>query len=122
MQLVRAKISDSRLLALIQSFLDQSILEELSEWTPESGVPQGAVLSPVLSNLYFRHCNWNIFEAYDGMIRRRLRRQLLKRHRRNPKRLSRTSRWPNVYFTDAGLRSLRDAHTRYVQSLSLGDH
>ena len=71
---------------------------------------------------YFRHSNWNVFDAYDEMIRRRLRRQLLKRHRRNPKRLPRTSRWPNAYFTDAGFRSLRDAHTRYVQSLSLGNH
>ena len=33
---------------------------------------------------YFRHCTWNIFGDYDGMFRRRLRRQLLKRHRRNP--------------------------------------
>ena len=46
MQLVQAKISDRRLLALIHSFLDQSILEELSEWTPEAGIPQGAVLTP----------------------------------------------------------------------------
>ena len=71
---------------------------------------------------YFRHCDWKIFEAYDGMIRRRLRRQLLKRHRRNPKRLSRTTRWPNAYFTGLGFQSLRDAHTRCVQSLSLGTH
>ena len=54
---------------------------------------------------YFRHSNWNVFDACDGMIRRRLRRQLLKRHRRNPKRLPRTLRWPNAYFTDLGFRS-----------------
>jgi RNA-directed DNA polymerase len=71
---------------------------------------------------YFRHCNWNAFDDYDGMIRRRLRRLLLKRHRLNPKRLPRTLRWPNAYFTDLGFRSLRDAHTRYVQSLQLGNH
>ena len=33
-----------------------------------------------------------------------------------------TLRWPDAYFTDLGFRSLRDAHTRYVQSLSLGNH
>ena len=71
---------------------------------------------------YFRHSNWNVFDAYDGMIRRRLRRQLLKRHRRNPQRLPRTLRWPNAYFADLGFRSLRDSHTRYVQSLSQGNH
>ncbi len=241
MDLVRAKISDRRVLELVELFLNQSVLEELREWTPESGVPQGAVLSPLLSNLYlnkldhrmaaagyemvryaddfvilcrtqeqaaaaleevkcfvieagltlhpekthivdsreksfdflgysfrgkfrfprakshrkmvdtlrrltprksgqsleqtireinrvtvgwfayFRHCTWNIFDQYDGMIRRRLRRQLLKRHRRNPKRLCRTRRWPNAYFRERGYRSLRLSHTAYVQSLE-GNH
>jgi len=52
MALVKEHISDTRMLQLIGKFLDQSILEELREWTPAAGVPQGAVLSPVLSNLY----------------------------------------------------------------------
>lgn len=241
MDLVRSKISDRGILELIELFLNQSIMEELKEWTPEAGVPQGAVLSPLLSNLYlneldhrmafqgyemiryaddfvilcrtqeqaecaleevkrfvkevgltlhpdkthivdsreksfsflgysfrgklrfprekshqkmvdtirretprksgqsleetisklnrvavgwfnyFRHCTWNIFTPYDSLIRKRLRRQLLKRHRRNPKRLPRTQRWPNSYFTERGLKSLQNAHTRYVQSLQ-GNH
>ena len=50
--LVQQKISDSRVLRLIEMYLEQGILEELRVWTPETGVPQGAVLSPVLSNLY----------------------------------------------------------------------
>ncbi|WP_431197880.1 IS110 family transposase [Rhodopirellula bahusiensis] len=70
---------------------------------------------------YFRHCTWNIFDKYDGMVRKRLRRQLLKRHRRNPKRLCRTHRWPNAYFSERGYRSLRLAHSAYVQSLD-GTH
>lgn len=65
---------------------------------------------------YFRHCFWNIFEAYDAMIRRRLRRLLLKRNRKNPKRLTRQQRWPNSFFTGQGLYSLREAHERFVQS------
>jgi RNA-directed DNA polymerase len=237
MDMVQSKISDRGILELVEQFLNQSIMEELREWTPEAGVPQGAVLSPLLSNLYlnqldhsmansgyemvryaddfvilcrsqeqaenaleevkrfvleagltlhpekthivdsreksfsflgysfrgklrfprnkshrkmvdtirrltprksgqsieatitsinrvtigwfnyFRHCTWNIFDKYDGMIRQRLRRQLLKRHRRNPLRLSRTLRWPNIYFTECGYRSLRTAHSGYVQSL-----
>ena len=41
LKLIKAHISDSRLLKLIRMFLDQSILEELREWTPIAGVPQG---------------------------------------------------------------------------------
>ena len=236
MVLIKEHISDSRLLKLFQLFLDQSIMEELREWTPVAGVPQGAVLSPVLSNLYlnpldhkmadagfemvryaddfvvlcrseleaqaamdtirtwveqagltlhptktkivdsrtesfaflgysfrgdriyprreslakmkarlteltprgrsgsiesiakelnpilrgwfyyFRHCRWTIFTELDGKLRGRLRRLLLKRHRNNPERLPRNHRWPNDYFTAAGLISLREAHLRFAQS------
>lgn len=51
MALVQEKISDWRLIGLVKLILEQGILEELKTWTPEKGVPQGAVLSPVLSNL-----------------------------------------------------------------------
>jgi len=238
LKLIQEHISDSRMLKLIKMFLDQNILEELREWTPIAGVPQGAVLSPVLSNLYlnpldhemadagfamvryaddfvvlcrsqfeaevalqvisewveqagltlhptktkivdsrtesfaflgysfrgdkiyprreslakmktrlreltprkrsgslesivhelnrvligwfgyFRHSRWTIFKDLDAKIRSRLRRLLLKRHRKNPKRLPRQQRWPNVYFTEVGLWSLREAHHRFAQSLA----
>jgi RNA-directed DNA polymerase len=49
---VRKHIADSRVLALIEAFLKAEILDGLRQWTPESGAPQGAVLSPLLSNLY----------------------------------------------------------------------
>jgi len=236
--LIKQHISDSRMLKLIKMFLDQNILEELREWTPIAGVPQGAVLSPVLSNLYlnpldhemaehgfemvryaddfvvlcrsefeaevalqmitewveaagltlhptktkivdsrresfaflgysfrgdkiyprreslakmkarikeltprkrsgsigsiakelnrvligwfgyFRHCRWTIYKDLDAKIRSRLRRLLLKRHRKNPERLPRLQRWPNDYFAKAGLYSLRQAHFRFAQSVA----
>jgi RNA-directed DNA polymerase len=236
LEIIRQKISDRRVLGLVKQFLDQGIMEELRTWTPEAGVPQGAVLSPVLSNAYlnpldhqmaalgfqmvryaddfvilcrtleeaeaalakvrqwveanglllhpekthivdsreknfsflgysfrgtlrfprakslrkfkdrireltprksgksldetiqrinrstqgwfnyFRHCHWSVFRQYDGMIRRRLRRLLLKRHRLNRQHLSRTRRWPNAYFTKHGYISLNENHARFVQS------
>ena len=66
---------------------------------------------------YFRHCQWSVFRDYDGMIRRRLRRMLLKRHRRNRKRLPRNRRWPNTYFTERGYISLNASHVRFVESI-----
>ncbi|MEM6473775.1 MAG: group II intron reverse transcriptase/maturase [Planctomycetota bacterium] len=237
MRLVKEHISDSKVIGLIEAFLDCGIMEDLRQWNPISGVPQGAVLSPVLSNLYlndldhsmadhgfemvryaddfvvlcrsefeaeaaletikswmkkaglrlhpgktkivdsrqksfsflgysfrgekiypraeslkkmkvriveltrrnrpdsieaislelgrvlrgwfgyFRHCRWTIFTDLDSKVRARLRRLLLKRHRNNPERLSRTQRWPNAYFTEAGLYSLRGAHLSFARSL-----
>lgn len=50
--LMRTKISDSRILALIGSFLNQRVLETARHWIPEQGTPQGAVMSPLLSNIF----------------------------------------------------------------------
>jgi len=235
--MVKQKVSDSAVLRLVKKYLDQSIMSPMATWTPINGVPQGAVLSPMLSNLYlspldhlmsekgyqmvryaddfvilckseseaqsaleevrawveqagltlhpdkthivdsreksfeflgysfrgrfrfprakshkklvdrireitprtsgtsliemidklnrmlpgwhryFRHCFWNVFDDYDAFIRVRLRRILKKRHRRNPERLCDKHRWPNAYFSELGLFSLREAHTRFVQSI-----
>ena len=52
MALVRRDIADGRVLDLVQGFLSQKVLEDLAEWTPETGSPQGAVISPLLANLY----------------------------------------------------------------------
>ena len=46
------RIADTRILGLIESFLKAGIMEGLREWEPETGAPQGAVLSPLLSNVY----------------------------------------------------------------------
>jgi RNA-directed DNA polymerase len=52
MALVEGSISDSRVLALIDGFLRQEIMTEMARWQPTMGTPQGAVLSPLLANLY----------------------------------------------------------------------
>jgi RNA-directed DNA polymerase len=45
-------VSDGRVLGLIQAYLGQGILDGLARWMPTQGTPQGAVLSPLLANLY----------------------------------------------------------------------
>jgi RNA-directed DNA polymerase len=50
--LIARKVSDGRVLNLIEAFLHQGVLDGLAEWTPERGTPQGAAISPLLSNIY----------------------------------------------------------------------
>lgn len=52
MTLVEGSISDGRVLALIESFLRQDIMKGMERWQPTTGTPQGAVISPLLANLY----------------------------------------------------------------------
>ena len=53
MRLVEAKIADGRVLALIRQYLEQGVMENEHEQTAgERGTPQGAVLSPLLANIY----------------------------------------------------------------------
>jgi RNA-directed DNA polymerase len=49
---VGRKVSDGRVLALIRAYLQANIMDGLAQWTPEEGSPQGAVISPLLSNIY----------------------------------------------------------------------
>jgi RNA-directed DNA polymerase len=52
MDRLKEKIADGALLTLIESFLKADILDGMERWTPEAGAPQGAVLSPLMSNIY----------------------------------------------------------------------
>lgn len=66
---VRQKVSDGRVLGLIQAYLEQPILEELTQWRPESGTPQGAVVSPLLSNIYLDPLDHHMAAAGYEMVR-----------------------------------------------------
>ena len=50
--LVANKVTDRRILGLVEAYLEQPVLEGAQVWTPEQGTPQGAVISPLLSNIY----------------------------------------------------------------------
>ena len=52
MKKVREKIADGKILHIINSFLKAGILEDMQEWIPTKGTPQGGVLSPLLANIY----------------------------------------------------------------------
>jgi RNA-directed DNA polymerase len=49
---VMDKVSDGRILDLIRGWLKADILKGTDRWTPVQGSPQGAVISPLLANIY----------------------------------------------------------------------
>jgi RNA-directed DNA polymerase len=66
---VKQKVTDGRILALIESFLEQRVLDGVREWTPEQGTPQGAVISPLLSNIYLDPLDQLMAERGFEMVR-----------------------------------------------------
>jgi RNA-directed DNA polymerase len=66
---VAGRISDGRVLELIQYFLKQDIMEDMTRWTPTSGSPQGAVVSPLLANLYLHELDVEMRQAGLVMVR-----------------------------------------------------
>jgi RNA-directed DNA polymerase len=69
MELVERRISDSRVLDLLRMFLEQEIMEDLKHWVPEEGTPQGAVISPLLSNIYLDPLDHHMAERGYAMVR-----------------------------------------------------
>lgn len=66
---IEEHISDGRLLQLLASWLQQDIVRDLERWTPTAGTPQGAVISPLLANLYLHPLDVKMSELGLRMVR-----------------------------------------------------
>ena len=66
---IRDKIADNCLLTLVELFLKQQVMEMTAGWTPETGTPQGAVLSPLLSNIYLNPLDHLMAQSGVNMVR-----------------------------------------------------
>jgi len=66
---LRRYVADGSVLALVAAYLQQGILDGLREWTPTEGTPQGAVLSPLLANLYLNDLDHTMQQAGYQMVR-----------------------------------------------------
>jgi RNA-directed DNA polymerase len=67
---VGRKIADGRVLALIEAMMKAGVMESAKGWQEtESGTPQGAVISPLLSNIYLDPLDWIMAESGYEMVR-----------------------------------------------------
>jgi RNA-directed DNA polymerase len=52
MKEVERRVADGAVLRLVEAYLHQGVLDGLDAWQPEQGTAQGAVMSPLLANIY----------------------------------------------------------------------
>lgn len=69
MRQIRERISDGRVLDLIGLFLSQDIIHGMKRWTPTGGTPQGAVVSPLLANIYLHPLDRQMKQQGYRMVR-----------------------------------------------------
>jgi RNA-directed DNA polymerase len=69
MALVAGSISDGPVLSLLEGFLQQDIMKDMARWRPTTGTPQGAVISPLLANLYLHPLDLLMEESRCRMVR-----------------------------------------------------
>jgi RNA-directed DNA polymerase len=69
MERVGEKIADGRVLELIERFLTAGVMEGMQRWEAEKGAPQGAVISPLLANIYLNPLDWLMQRAGMEMVR-----------------------------------------------------
>lgn len=66
---VKEEVADGKVLALVEKYLSQAVKDKLKEWTPETGTPQGAVISPLLANVYLNPLDHEMAKRGIEMVR-----------------------------------------------------
>jgi RNA-directed DNA polymerase len=70
MERVQQRVVDGNLLRLLRQYLKAGVMEELKGWQPtEQGTPQGAVISPLLANLYLNPLDHAVAQQGWEMVR-----------------------------------------------------
>ncbi|MFP4028556.1 MAG: group II intron reverse transcriptase/maturase [Candidatus Brocadiia bacterium] len=66
---VQREVSDGRIIDLLEKYLTAGVMEGAELWRTERGTPQGAVISPLLANLYLDPLDHMMAEAGYQMVR-----------------------------------------------------
>ena len=69
MECIKERVSDGRVLELIEAYLHQDIVKEMEKWRPSGGTPQGAVISPLLANIYLHGLDGQMAQKGYRMVR-----------------------------------------------------
>ena len=70
MEAVEIQIADGAVLQLIEQMLQQGVMESGKGWQPtETGTPQGAVISPLLANIYLNPLDQLMVQQGRQMVR-----------------------------------------------------
>jgi RNA-directed DNA polymerase len=69
-ELVRARIADGKVLELLEKYLKAGVMDSMKGWQPaRQGTPQGAVISPLLANLYLNPLDHLMAKSGREMVR-----------------------------------------------------
>lgn len=60
LKMVECEVADGNILDLIKKFLQAGVMEEGRVKPTRKGVPQGGVISPLLSNIVLNHLDWTL--------------------------------------------------------------
>ena len=113
---VTQKVADRRVLELIATMLQQGVMEGMAHWTPTAGTPQGAVISPLLANIYLDPLDHELASSGFEMVRYADDFVILCRSEAEARAaLARVQTWT----TQAGLR-LHPEKTRIIDVLQRG--
>lgn len=70
LELIQQRIKDGKVIELLGQYLRAGVLDTMKGWQPtERGTPQGAIISPLLSNLYLNPLDHQMARSGYEMVR-----------------------------------------------------